>query len=144
MTLTDRELIDYTIKFSTDPEKVRLATVCERTQGSIWDDLVDAGMDETYCTFTNEWGSHMHVGNYIRHLRDEIDIRDEELHQLRQELEELKTTSLINFIADVKQQLTTAEFMVKEAQRSAKVESDLRKEAEQKWDMWDKLHHGIR
>jgi hypothetical protein len=144
MTLTDKELIDYTIKFSDDAEKVRLATAIERVTGAIIDDLEDAGMDPTFCTFRSEWGGEYHPGRYITLLEDEIRIRDEELHQLREELEELKTTSLINFIADVKQQLTTAEFMVKEAQRSAKAESDLRKEAEQKWDMWDKLHHGIR
>lgn len=140
--LTDEELINYTIKFSNDPEKIRLATAMERMRGAVWDDLVDAGIDETYCTFTSEWGSEMHVGQYINHLREELDIRDEELIQLRKELEELKTRTIMDFIQEVNQELTTAKYLVKEAQTERDKEHQARRKAERELEMWDVLTHG--
>jgi vacuolar-type H+-ATPase subunit I/STV1 len=139
---TDEELINYTIKFSNDPEKIRLATAMERIRGAIWDDLVDVGIDETYCTFTSEWGSEMHVGRYISHLREELDIRDEELVQLRKELEELKTRTIMDFIQEVKQELKTANYLVKEAQAEREKEHQARRRAERELEMWDVLTHG--
>jgi hypothetical protein len=140
--LTDQELVNHVIKFSDDPEKIRLATFMERTRGAIWDDLVEAGIDETYCTFRSEWGSDMHVGRYISHLREEIEIRDEELHQLREEVAELKTRSIIDFIQEVKQELKTAEYLVKQAQDARDEEHKARRKAERELEMWDVLTHG--
>lgn len=139
---TDEELINYTIKFSNDPEKIRLATAMERIRGAIWDDLVDVGIDETYCTFTSEWGSEMHVGRYINHLREELDIRDDELRQLREEVNELKTRTIMDFIQEVKQELTTANYLVKEAQAERDKEHQARRKVERELEMWDVLTHG--
>lgn len=139
---TDEELINYTIKFSNDPEKIRLATAMERMRGAVWDDLVDAGIDETYCTFTSEWGSEMHVGRYISHLREELDLRDEELQQLRDEVKELKTRTIMDFIQEVNQELTTAKYLVKEAQAERDKEHQARRKAERELEMWDVLTHG--
>lgn len=139
---TDEELINYTIKFSNDPEKIRLATAMERIRGAIWDDLVDVGINETYCTFTSEWGSEMHVGRYINHLREELDIRDDELRQLREEVNELKTRTIMDFIQEVKQELTTANYLVKEAQAERDKEHQARRKAERELEMWDVLTHG--
>jgi hypothetical protein len=140
--LTDQELINHTIKFSDDPEKIRLATFMERTRVPIWDDLVGAGIDETYCTFTSEWGSNMHVGRYISHLREEIDIRDEELHQLRKEVNELKTRTIMDFIQEVNQELTTAKYLVEHANAARDEEHTARRKAERELEMWDVLTHG--
>ncbi len=137
--LTDEELIDRIIKFSDDPEKVRLATIMERTKGSIWDDLVDAGMDETYCTFDSEWGSSMHVGQYINHLREEINIRDDELHQLRQELEEQKARTIADLIAELNQQINTEQYIAREARIERDKAVDRAKEATEKLRMWNHL-----
>jgi len=139
---TDEELINHTIKFSNDPEKIRLATAMERIRGAIWDDLVDVGIDETYCTFTSEWGSEMHVGRYIRHLREEIDIRDDELRQLRDEVNELKTRTIMEFIQEVNQELTTAKYLVKEAQAERDKEHKARRDAERELEVWDVLTNG--
>jgi len=140
--LTDQELINHVIKFSNDPEKIRLATAMERIRGAIWDDLVDVGIDETYCTFTSEWGSQMHVGRYIIHLREEIDIRDEELRQLRDEVNELKTRTIMDFIQEVNQELTTAKYLVEQANASRDEEYKARRKAERELEMWDVLTHG--
>jgi hypothetical protein len=138
--LTDKELIDYTIKFSDDPVKVRLATVMERVTGAIIDDLVDAGMHETWCTFTSEYGGDYHPGRYITHLEDEIRIRDEELQQLRDELKEQKARTIADLIQELNQEIRTQQFMIKEATAEsirAKQERDLAKD---KLSMWAKLN----
>ena len=138
--LTDTELIDYTIKFSNDPDKIRLATVMERVTGAIIDDLVDAGMNETWCTFTSEYGGDYHPGRYITHLEDEIRIRDEEMQQLRDELEELKARTVLDLLVELKQDIKTAEWMAKEAREERYKAERERDVAKDKLSMWAKLN----
>ena len=140
--LTDFELIGHTIKFSNDPEKIRLATAMERVRGAIIDDLVAAGMDETYCTFRSEWGGEYHPGRYISLLEDEIRIRDDDILQLRQEVEELKSRTIMDFIQEVNQELTTAKYLVKEAQADRDRERLARRNAERELEVWDVLTNG--
>lgn len=137
--LTDKELMNYVIKFDNDPIRIRLATANERTAGAIWDDLVDAGMDETYCTFTNEWGTQLHVGQYINHLRDEITIRDDELHQLREELEEQKARTIADLINELNQQITTERYLAKEAREQRDKAHEAALTAREQLKMWNHL-----
>ncbi len=137
--LTDRELINHVIKFDDDPIRVRLATANERTSGAIWDDLVDVGMDETYCTFTSEWGSNMHVGRYIQHLREELTIRDDELHQLREELEEQKARTIADLINELNQRITTEQYLAKEARHEANKAKEEAAKAKEQLKMWNHL-----
>jgi hypothetical protein len=137
--LTDKELINHVIKFDNDPVRIRLATANERISGAIWDDLVDAGMDETYCTFTSEWGSNMHVGRYIEHLREELHIRDDELHQLREELEEQKARTIASLINELNQQITTERYIAAEARRETAKAQEEAKDAKEKLKMWNHL-----
>jgi hypothetical protein len=140
VSLSDKELVDYTIKFSDDPEKIRLATYMERVEGAIIDDLVDAGMDDTWCTFTSEYGGHYHPGQYIRHLEDEIRIRDEDILQLREELDELKARTVLDLLVELRQEIKTAEWMAEEARRDRdKAEGD-RAIMKDKLSMWTKLN----
>ena len=137
--LTDKELIDYTIKFSDDPEKVRIATAMERIEGAIIDDLVDAGMHETWCTFTSEYGGNYHPGRYIMHLEDEIRIRDDDILQLRKELEELKARTVADLIHDLNQQITTEQYIAREARNERdKAERD-RDRAKDQLKVWNAL-----
>lgn len=142
--LTDKELIDYTIKFSDDSEKVRLATAMERITGAIIDDLVDAGMDDTFCTFRSEWGGEYHPGRYITLLEDEIRIRDEDILQLRKELEELKARTVLDLLMELKQEIKTANWMAEEARRERDYAEADRKLMKDKLSMWTKLNgHGV-
>jgi len=141
---TDKELIDYTIKFSSDPEKIRLATVVERISGAIIDDLVDAGMHETWCTFTSEYGGEYHPGRYIMHLEDEIRIRDEDNLQLRAELEELKARTVLDLLVELKQEIKTADWMAAEARRERDKLQGEHDKMKSKLSMWTKLNgHGL-
>jgi hypothetical protein len=138
--LTDRELINYTIKHSTDPEKIRLATYMERVEGSIIDDLVDAGMDDTWCTFTSEYGGNYHPGQYIKFLESELQDRDFKIEQLHKELDERKTLTVADLIQEMNQEIRTQQFMIKEATAEAHRAKDERNLAKDKLSMWAKLN----
>jgi len=138
--LTDNELIQHIIKHDTDPIRVRLATIMERMPGCILDSLEDAGMDPETCLFENTW----ECGQYIKHLQNEIEYYERELMTAQEEVISLRTRTIIDFVEEVKQQLVVAQANEAEARRAHQVEAMRRKEAEDKWDMWDKLHHGIR
>jgi hypothetical protein len=137
--LTDKELINYTIKFSDDPVKVRLATAVERVEGSIIDDLVDAGMDETFCTFRSEWGGEYHPGQYIRLLEDEVSQRDFEIKQLQDELEEQKARTIADLIAELTTEIRTQQYLVKEAKDETRKAYKEAEDAKEKLKMWNHL-----
>lgn len=135
--LTDSELINHVIKFDDDPVRVRLATANERTTGAIWDDLVDVGMDETYCTFHSEWGSQMHVGRYIQHLREELEIRDNDLQDLREELDKLKARTVAELIAELHSDINSNAYQARvdrDNLRKAEAERDHAKEQLKMWN----------
>jgi len=137
--LTDKELISYTIKFSDDPVKVRLATAVERVEGSIIDDLVDAGMDETFCTFRSEWGGEYHPGQYIRLLEDEISDRDFQIKQLQDELEEQKARTIADLIAELTTEIRTQQHLVKEAKDETRKAYKEAEHAKEQLKMWNHL-----
>lgn len=137
--LTDKELIDYTIKHSTDPEKIRLATYMERVEGSIMDDLVDAGMDDTWCTFTSEWGGNYHPGQYIKFLESELRDRDFKIEQLHKELDERKTLKVADLIQELNQEIHTQQFMIKEANAEAHRAKTERDRAKDQLKVWNAL-----
>jgi hypothetical protein len=112
----------------------------ERVTGSIIDDLVDAGMDETWCTFRSEWGGEYHPGQYIKLLEDEISHRDFQIKQLHDELEEQKARTIADLIAELNQQITTEKYLAQQAKdetRKAYKEAEVAKD---KLSMWAKLN----
>ena len=137
---TDKELIDYTIKHSNDPVKVRLATAMERITGSIIDDLVDAGMDDTFCTFHSEWGGDYHPGRYITLLEDEIRDRDYKIEQLHKELDQQKARTIADLIQELNQEILTQQFTLKEAHLATQQANKERDIAKDKLSMWAKLN----
>jgi hypothetical protein len=138
--MTDNELIDYTIKFDTDPVRVRLATVMDRMPGCILDSLEDAGMDSETCLFENTYDP----GQYIRHLESELDVYHDDNNQLRKELEELKARTVLDLLVELKQEIKTAEWMAAEARRERDYAEADRKLMKDKLSMWTKLNgHGV-
>ena len=138
--LTDKELIDYTIKFDADPVRVRLATIMDNMPGAILDDLEDAGMDPVFCNFENTYLP----GQYIRHLESELDVYHDENRQLREELEELKARTVMDLIAELKQEIKTADWMAAEARRERDQFKGDHDKMKSKLSMWTKLNgHGV-
>ena len=136
MMFTDKELIDYTLKFDTDPVRIRLAKVMDNMPGAILDDLEDAGMDPVFCNFENTYLP----GQYIRHLESELDIYHGENAQLREELEELKARTVMDLIAELKQEIKTADWMAAEARRERDQLQGDHDKMKSKLSMWTKLN----
>jgi hypothetical protein len=134
--LTDDELIDYIIKHDADPIRVRLATHMQRVQGAIIDDLVDAGMDDAWCTFNSEYGGQYHPGQYIRHLESEIEYLNDKLSDANKEIKELQARSIMDLIGELKQDIKTAEWCTKEANRELQVARENEQKMKSKLDMW--------
>lgn len=138
--LTDNELLDHILKFSQDPVLVRVAKIMDNMPGFILDSLEHAGMDPETCLFENTYDP----GQYIKHLENEIEIYQDENVQLRRELEDLKARTVMGLIAELKQEIKTADWMAAEARRERdqlKGDHDLMKS---KLSMWTKLNgHGV-
>jgi hypothetical protein len=137
--LTDKELINYTINFSDDPVKVRLATAMERIEGAIVDDLIDAGMDETWCTFRSEWGGDYHPGQYIRLLEDEISDCNFRIKQLHDELAEQKARTIADLIAELNVEIRTQQYIAKDAREETRKAYKEAEDAKEKLKMWNHL-----
>lgn len=134
--LTDREFIDYCLKFETDPKIVRLAKVMDNMPGIILDELEHAGMDPENCTFENTYSP----GQYITHLENEIEYLNRELSDTLRELEDCKeryetmtVCELINTLKD-KAMMANHQSAAHERQRDKAVAE--REEMKNKLDMW--------
>ena len=135
--LKDNELIDYVIKYDTDPVRLRLATYMDRHPGAILDDLERAGMDEVHCTFRDEDTCNDYLpGQYINHLKDEIHYYREELNQALREIEELRPMSVSELISQLRQEITTEKFTREAAERSRYRAQQDCEEMKKKLDMW--------
>ncbi len=127
--LTDKELIDYTIKFDDDPVRVRLAKIMEQMPGCILDDLEDAGMDPATCDFENTYSP----GQFIRHLENEIEFLNNELHEALEKLHALEKRTVLEFMREIGQTVQTLEVRLQNAEHDAH-------EAKSKLSMWAKLN----
>lgn len=135
--LTDNELLDYIIKYDNDPIRVRLATHMQRVAGAIIDDLVDAGMDDTYCEFRSVVTEGKYLpGAYIRHLENEIEYLQLQIEQSTKEINELKARTVMDLIAELKQDIKTAEWSMREAYRELDKAREERNDMKHKMDMW--------
>jgi hypothetical protein len=138
--LTDKELIDYTLKFDDDPVRVRLAKVMDNSSGCLLDTLEYAGMDPETWLFENTYDA----GQWIRHLESELDVYHEENNQLRKELEELKARTVLELLIELRQEIKTANWMAEEARRERDYAEADRKIIKDKLSMWTKLNgHGV-
>lgn len=135
--LSDNELIDYVIKHDNDPIRVRLATHMQRVQGAIIDDLVYAGMDETWCNFRSvvTHGEYL-PGQYIRHLEDEIEYLQLQIEQNTKEIAKLQARTVAELIQELYQQITTEQYNARMAREAKYNAEDKAKVATEKLDMW--------
>lgn len=130
--LSDNELIDYVIKHDNDPIRVRLATHMQRVQGAIIDDLVDAGMDDTWCTFENTYSP----GQYIRHLENEVEYLNDKLSDANKEIKNLQARTVMDVFAELKQEIKTAEYAKELAIKDRQAAERKAEDMKHKLDMW--------
>jgi t-SNARE complex subunit (syntaxin) len=138
--LSDNELISHIIKYDDDPVRVRLATYMERIAGALIDDLEYAGMDPTYCTFTTDWGSDRLPGEYIRHLEEEVDIRDREIRDLVEELDKMKLRSIVEVMDEFRNEIARLDRNVRAANEDMRRLEIQRDNALTQLNMWTTLN----
>lgn len=144
--MTDIELMHYLDLYSEDPVIRRLIDVLTRTRGAIISDLEDAGMDPQTWTFQDDY-HRMFPGQYItdlRHQRDELESNlnyaKNDLEEVTEERDQLKTRNIMAFIEEVMQERKTASHKVQAATiESNKVREENAKLREQ-IDMWGRLN----
>lgn len=137
---TDKELIDYTLKFDTDPVRVRLAKVMDKMPGFILQRLEDVGMNPETCMFENCYDP----GDYITHLETQIEWLNNDMQELQEKLREYETMTVLEFMNDVRRKLEA------EKRHNELLQQDIRKAVDEKdhmkskLSMWTKLNgHGI-
>lgn len=88
--LSDDELLNYLDKHNTDPIMKRVVDVLLDKQHGIISDLVAAGMDPQDWTFCSDSYNHFYPGQYVTHLKNEIDSVESDLESVQYELEDAK------------------------------------------------------
>ena len=135
--LSDNELIDYVIKYDDDPIRVRLATHMQRVAGAIIDDLERAGMDETFCEFRSVVTKGKYLpGQYISHLENEIEYLNQQREQDAKEIYELQARTIMDLIAELKQDIKNAEYNAKQADEGRRNAQAREEDMRNKLDMW--------
>jgi hypothetical protein len=135
--LTDNELIEYIIKHDDDPIRVRLATHMQRVSGAIIDDLLDAGMDDTWCNFRSDInGGEYHPGKYIIHLENEVEYLNNRLSDADKEIKNLQARTVMEVFAELKQEIKTAEYQKELAIKDRQAAERKAEDMKHKLDMW--------
>ena len=135
--LSDNELIDHVIKHDSDLVRVRLATHMQRVAGAIIDDLERAGMDPTYCNFRSIVNENKYLpGDYISHLENEIEYLNQQREQDAKEIHELQARTIMDLIAELKQDITTAERNAERAHKERRDAQSREEDMKNKLDMW--------
>jgi len=130
--MSDREFIDYCLKFETDPKIVRLAKVMDNMPGIILDELEHAGMDPENCTFENTYSP----GQYITHLENEIEYLNRELSDTQEKLAERETLSVSELINELRDIAINANRRTEIYVNERNLANKQREEMKHKLDMW--------
>jgi hypothetical protein len=122
--LSNSELLVYLDKHSTDPLIVRLVNILMEKQYGLVSDLLAAGMNEQTWTFSPDNYNEYYPGQYISHLHNELDYANDELKhrefllkQANEEIVELKARTVAELIAELHQEVRTANFRADEAEK---------------------------
>ena len=143
-SMTARELVHYLDLHSDDPVVRRLVSLF--SNDSLVADLVDAGMDPETLMFQIDWG-HESPGEYIQSLRNSLSDAEDEASQLRyrcedleEQLEQLKTRSIMDFIDEVRHVKRNSEELVRDAMKTINAYKDENESLKEKIDMWGRMN----
>lgn len=140
--LTDDELIRHLDNTSNDPIVRRLIKIFQDNDDMVFQQLVDAGMDregrfETECEL-------LPVGEYIEHLRSEVDYYRSEAEDLEDrladeeaEVKRLSARGIVEVIAELREQINFVDrkaTVSENERRQAVKERDLAKEQLKMWN----------
>ena len=144
--LSSSELLVYLDKHSTDPLMVRLANILMEKQYGLVSDLLAAGMNEQTWTFSPDNYNEYYPGQYISHLHNELDYAKDELkdcefqlQQAKKEIEELKARTVAELIAELHQEVRTANFRADEAEKWRRKAQQEVQDTKDKMKVWRAL-----
>lgn len=110
--LSDDELLDYLDRYSEDPVMKRVVDILVHKQYGIISDLVAAGMNPQDWTFCTDHYNHYYPGQYISHLKNEIDFAERELMDVQDELlnaqdeiKKLKARTVVELMLELTQEI---------------------------------------
>lgn len=145
--MTDLELLHYLDLYSEDPVVRRLIDVFNKSRGEIIAGLESVGMDPKTWTFSSAC-QDMYPGDYIEELRRDLRIAEEDAdeyrykyEQAKDELNELKTRSIMDFVQEVWQEKQTATYKVEQAMNETKRVAEENTKLREQINMWGKLNH---
>lgn len=145
-SMTDLELLHYLDLYSEDPLIRRVVSVISNTRGALINDLEHAGMDTDTWMFRTDWQS-MYPGEYIIHLRHELenteqdlDCANRELEEIKDKYDELKTRNIMQFIEDVRREQRANQDLVKDAMATVKAFKDENERLKEQINMWGRLN----
>lgn len=103
LTMSEREMVHYLDMYSEDPVIHRLLGMITYTRDEyqyLVENLADAGMDQDFLVFHGMTSP----GSYIKELEFQVEELEREKSSLEEELDELKTKTVVEFIAEVRQE----------------------------------------
>ena len=138
--LTPGELISYLELTNTDPLVRRLLSLLQNE--NIKTELIKVGMDPSDCEFKEDW-EYYSPGEYIRHLRGEVDYYSREseewevkYHEMEKERDRLKARSVANLLHEMEEQVKRAQDDTHKAKRIAERYAEENKELTNKINVW--------
>jgi hypothetical protein len=144
--LSNSELLVYLDKHSTDPLIVRLVNILMEKQYGLVSDLLAAGMNEQTWTFSPDNYNEYYPGQYISHLHNELDYAKDELKhcefqlkQAKEEIIELKARTVAELIAELHQEVRTANFRADEAEKWKRKAQQEVQDTKDKMKVWRAL-----
>ena len=143
-SMTARELVHYLDLYSDDLLVRRLVKLF--THEELITELVDAGMDPETQMFRVDWG-HESPGEHIQGLRNSLehaqneadDLRDR-CEKLQEEVEQLQTRSIMEFIDEVWQEKKNNANLVKDAMATIQAFKNENENLKEKIDMWGRMN----
>lgn len=130
--LTDNELIKYVLNHDTDPIRIRLAKYMDEMPGRILDGLERAGMDPETCMHENTYES----GEYILHLKNEIEYLNDELQDTQKKLRERETMTVSELIEELQHAAHSANHRASAATERAREADREREDMRSKMKVW--------
>ena len=142
----DTELLHYLDLYSEDPLIRRLVTILATARGGLITDLENAGMDPNTWQFETDW-QHMYPGDYIIHLRRQLDQAEQDYEDVKSHKEELedecnrlKSRSILEFLQEVERERNNGQNLVKEAMATVKAFRDENTKLKEQIDMWGRMN----
>jgi hypothetical protein len=124
----------------------RVVDILVHKQHGIISDLVAAGMSPEDWTFSSDNYNHYYPGQYVTHLKNEISYLEAELEdyqfklsQADLEIKDLKARTVAQLIAELHQEVVTANFRADDAEKSRKRAHDEVQLTRDKMKVWRAL-----